>query len=377
MASPALKRCVLGAIILCALWLVSSRGPPRSSLGFAALAPQNFSSSFISEMPSPIVPATPYTAAVVYLLTTLPDRRPKDSIFRSLSLLQKNVPWRYEWPILLFHAGPYDTDVGQAAFLDKLRITAAANNLTAQDTETLLKRIEFIHVGHTLPQGIPADPKEYKPVWLDMWPGYHHMCAFYSYKIFSHPRVKDLTFYFRLDDDSFIREPVCFDPIEYLHAAKKSFAFRAEGTDWQGVTAGMWPFVSNYAVRYPEVEDRLRGNHWPWAPKRFWPNYGQGLGFPGFGGNFEVVRIARFQTPEVKAFFHELQSDQTRFYHIRWSASFLPWGDFDLFFLGHAPVRKATVYVFLNVTEEVHYMGEVEYGHKKKNYPGRGCTPLP
>ncbi|KAJ7754471.1 glycolipid 2-alpha-mannosyltransferase-domain-containing protein [Mycena metata] len=350
-----------------------------SSLGFTPSAPHNAPpSSLLSshdvhppsnvhppselEVQSPAVPATPYTAAVVYVLTTVAKRHPKDSIYRSLALVQKNVPWRYEWPILLFHAGTYDTDAGQTAFRDKLRSTAADQNLTARDTDALLERIDFIHVSHTVPPGIPTDPKVYKPVWIDMWPGYHHMCAFFSYKIFRHPRVKDLTFYFRLDDDSFIQEPVCFDPIEYLHATGKSFAYRAEGEDWQGVTAGMWPFTSNYAQRHPDVEDRLRGNRWPWAPKRNWPDYGKGMGFPGFGGNFEVVRIGRFQTPEVKEFFRELESDQTRFYYSRWS---------------DAPVRRLTVSMFLNMTTDVHYMCEVEYMHKKAKYPGCGCTPLP
>jgi hypothetical protein len=39
--------------------------------------------------------------------------------------------------------------------------------MTAEESDTLLKRIEFIHVQHVLPAGIPPDRKEYKPVWRD------------------------------------------------------------------------------------------------------------------------------------------------------------------------------------------------------------------
>ncbi|KAJ7185540.1 glycolipid 2-alpha-mannosyltransferase-domain-containing protein [Mycena filopes] len=352
-----------------------------SSLGFTSFAPQKASSSpsalvpqvlpvadpssesaLVPQIHAPVAVTTPYTAAVVYLLTTLPLQRPKQSIFRSLSLVQRNFPWRYQWPILLFHAGVYDADEAQEAFLAQLRVSAEQYDVSAEEAEKLLKRIQFVHLQHNVPAGIPPNPKEYKPVWEGMWPGYHHMCAFFSYKIFRHPRIKDLTYYLRLDDDSFIREPVCFDPIEYMHVKNQSFAFRFQDTDWQGVTAGMWPLVSDYAQSHPEVEDRMLANHWPWAPKRFQPDYGKGVGFPGYNGNLELVRLARFQTPEVKEFLDELESNPAGFYHERW---------------GDAPLRKATVYMFLNVTEEVHLMCEIEYAHKQQNYTGCGCTPLP
>ena len=92
------------------------------------------------------------------------------------------------------------------------------------------------------------------------------MCAFFSYKIFSHPRIKDLTYYFRLDDDSHVREPTCFDPFEYMHVHNKSYAFRREDPDLGWVTEGMWPLVSNYAQRHPEVESTLDRNGWKWPP---------------------------------------------------------------------------------------------------------------
>ncbi|KAK6997524.1 glycosyltransferase family 15 protein [Favolaschia claudopus] len=160
------------------------------------------------------------------------------------------------------------------------------------------------------------------------------MCAFFSYKIFSHPRISSLDYYFRLDDDSFIREPTCLDPFEYMHVNNKSLAHRSEGEDWPFVTGGMWQFANKYANDHPDVESRLLGNQWPWLPHRDSPDYGLDAWIPSYGGNFEVVKLSRFQTPEVKAFLDNLASDPTRFYTYRW---------------GDAPLRKMTAYMFLNV----------------------------
>ncbi|KAJ7754469.1 nucleotide-diphospho-sugar transferase [Mycena metata] len=355
----------MGGVMFCALWLISSSGPPMSSLGFTTFAPQksSSSSSLGTQMDLSVAALAPYTAAVVYMLTTLPHSRPKETIFRSLSLLQKSVPWRHHRPVLLFHAGLYDSGDNQMTFLHTLRNYTVEYNLSSEATEALLERIEFVHLQHDVPEGIPHNTKEYKPVWREYWPSYHHMCAFFSYKIFRHPRVRDLTYYLRLGDDSFIQAPTCFDPFEYMHINDKSFAFRVQDMDEGSVTAGMWPFVSDYAYRYPEVEDRLRSNRWSWAPKRLLPGYGTDVGFPGYGGDFEIVRLARFQTPEVTAFLKELASEPKRFYYSRW---------------GDAPLRRATVYMFLNVTEEVHQMCEVEYASEGiTDYPMCECAPLP
>ncbi|KAJ7368732.1 glycosyltransferase family 15 protein [Mycena albidolilacea] len=320
----------------------------------SSLAPPSPGPNFIS--------TPPYSASVVYLLTTLPTDRPKESISRSLLLLQKNIPWRHQWPILLFHAGIYDSVDSQAQFLEGIRGAAAANNATVEDTEKLLKRIEFVHFKHDLPAGIPLEVDGYNPVFGDKWPGYHHMCAFFSYKIFTHPRIRDLTYYFRLDDDSFIREPACFDPLEYMHATNISFSFREQVEDPDYVTEGMWPFVSAYAQTHPDIERRMLANDWPWLPNRQAPDYGREASFPMFGGNFEIVKLSRFQTLEATAFLESLASDPERFYKFRW---------------GDAPLRKATVYMLLDVAQEVHQMCEIAYGHKDYFVgPDCDCTLL-
>jgi mannosyltransferase len=148
------------------------------------------------------------------------------------------------------------------------------------------------------------------------------MCAFFSYKIFSHPRIKDLTYYLRLDDDSHVTKPACLDPFEYMHVHNKSYAFRQEDPDLGWVTEGMWPFVSNYAQRHPDVEGRLEHNDWEWPPNRLWrTDFGVAENFRSYETNFDLVKVPRFRTPEMSAFLEELASDPKRFYWYRWGTS--------------------------------------------------------
>ncbi|KAJ7740866.1 glycolipid 2-alpha-mannosyltransferase-domain-containing protein [Mycena olivaceomarginata] len=333
-----------------------------SRLGFGAsqLSPLD-SSSFASETLSSLVSSgAPYTASVVYLLTTQPLARPKESISRSLLLLQKNVPWRYQWPILLFHAGIYDSVDSQSQFLDDIR----DGRYSEQRNYKLIQRIEFVYFRHDLPVGIPAadDETEYEHVWGG-WPGYHHMCSFFSYKIFKHPRIRDLTYYFRLDDDSFIHKPACFDPVEYMHANNMSFSFREADGDPYYVTEGMWSYVNDYARSHPDVDSRMPQQRLAMGGKPAVDALRYRRILPRVWGNFEIVKLSRFRTPDAMAFLNDLASDPHRFYRFRW---------------GDAPLRKAMVYMFLNVTQETHSMCEIAYTHKEEiAIPNCECIPLP
>ncbi|KAF8194775.1 glycolipid 2-alpha-mannosyltransferase-domain-containing protein [Mycena galopus ATCC 62051] len=304
----------------------------------------------------------PYTAAVVFLASVMPGPRSPDRLLQSIPRLQKNIPWRHQWPILVLHAGVYDTVDSQEDFLHRLGDSAKEQDLTPYAIENLLKRIEFVPTQHELPDGIPTDGVADGPIWDGEWPAYHHMCAFFSYKIFNHPRIRDLTYYLRLDDDSYVREPACFDPFEYMHVNNKSYAFRGDPPDMGWVTEGMWPFVSNYAQRHPDVESTLEHNGFEWPSNRLWPlGFGVGVNFPSFETNFDLVKVPRFRTPEMTDFLHDLASDPKRFYWYRW---------------GDAPVRFAEVYMFLDVAHEIHRMCELPYSHKDKAFEDCECTPL-
>ncbi|KAJ7458324.1 glycosyltransferase family 15 protein [Mycena galericulata] len=309
--------------------------------------------------------APPYTAALVYLLSVMPGPRPADEIFDSLALMQKYIPWRQQWPVLLLHAGGFADAETQAGFLSRTRTGAKTHGLDDAAAETLVQRLEFVETHHELPEGIPAAGAGDDPVWAQEWPAYHHMCAFYSYKIFSHPRIRDLTYYLRLDDDSSVLGPTCLDPFEYMHTSNKSYAFRHFSPDMGWVTEGLHPFVNNYARRHPAVDRQLAKNNWEWPGDRAWPgreeDFGRGANFPSYETNFDLVKVPRFRTPEMLEFFAELASEPKRFYWNRW---------------GDAPLRLAAVHMFLDVATEVHQMCEIPYAHKDYIFEDCDCTPL-
>ncbi|KAJ7470975.1 nucleotide-diphospho-sugar transferase [Mycena latifolia] len=358
------KRYIAGLALLAVAAMLYS----LHSTGYRPLYPQSWTRPAGTRLPGYVNATTAssqYTAAVVYLHSVMPGPRNPDRLLHELPILQKNIPWRQQWPILILHAGAYNTTDSQQDFLTRLEASAISQNLTADSIEKLVQRIEFVPTDHVLPEGIPAEGKADKPMFAGTggWPAYHHMCAFYSYKIFFHPRIKDLTYYLRLDDDSTIREPACFDPFEYMHVNNKSYAFTKVVNDAGWVTEGMWPFVSNYAQRHPDVEHQLISNNWTWPKNRLWPdNFGKGQAFPAYGTNFDLVKLSRFHTPEMTAFLDELSSDPKRFYWHRW---------------GDAPLRMAQVNMFLDVAEEAHMMCEIPYAHKGKPTQQCECVPLP
>ncbi|KAJ7368758.1 hypothetical protein DFH08DRAFT_928814 [Mycena albidolilacea] len=287
-----------------------------STLGFGALQFSPLDSSFASENLSSLVSSgAPYTASMVYVLTTLPTARPKNQSL-ARSYFCKRTFRGVTSGLSYFSIPEYTTRTITSPSSWTVSATAA-NDVTVEDTERLLERIEFIHLRHDLPGDIPLDSKEYKPR------------------------------YFRFDDDSFIHEPACFDPLE--------------GSDTCTPITRMWSLLNEYAHAHPDVESRMLSNHWPWQPKWQSLDYDKDARFPSFGGNFEIVKLARFRTPEMTVFLGSLASDPERFYKFRW---------------GDAPLRKAMVYMFLNVAE-VHQMCEVVYGHKTKTVSGMcKCTPL-
>lgn len=105
-----------------------------------------------------------YTAALVYLV----ERRRMEDIPHSLGEAQRNIPWRRQWPIILFHTGDYDTEDSRNEFFSAIRENEWSQNVYHQ----LRNRIEFVKLNFTLPPGIPEDKSIYKPqVSEDKWPG--------------------------------------------------------------------------------------------------------------------------------------------------------------------------------------------------------------
>lgn len=145
------------------------------------------------------------------------------------------------------------------------------------------------------------------------------MCAFYASTIFSHPRLAEVDYYLRLDTDSYIFRPLCYDPISRFHAHNLTYAYRSRTTDPDWVTHGMWALVDEYARKNPDVDATMRQNGW-WWPAGSDRDHKKMVteAFPTYYNNFEVVKLDAFREPEVKRWLDEVMSDPMRVFKYRW-----------------------------------------------------------
>src|ERR1700722_5300935 len=178
------------------------------------------------------------------------------------------------------------------------------------------------------------------------------MCAFFAKDIFHLPRLRDVTYYLRLDTDSYIFEPLCYDPFERFHQRNLSYAYRRIGTDPDWVTGGMWSLVDSYASTHPEVEQNLERNGWTWPNDRGRNGSMEGNGFPIYYNNFELVRLDAFRRPDVTRWLNHLTSVPERIFKNRWGKPFsqriLIITATTAILKGDAPIRYATVNMFLD-----------------------------
>lgn len=152
----------VGALIIVAALVIL--GMSAYQLDF--IAPTSRLGRVLGLHSTPYAPLEPvdYTAAVVYLV----ERRRMNDIPHSLGEMQRHIPWRRQWPVILFHTGDYDSTEAQQEFFDTIR----ENEWSRDVFEELRKRIEFVKLEFKLPPGMPEDKSVYKPqVSEDKWPG--------------------------------------------------------------------------------------------------------------------------------------------------------------------------------------------------------------
>ncbi|KAF9507659.1 glycosyltransferase family 15 protein [Hydnum rufescens UP504] len=301
----------------------------------------------------------PYTAAIIYLASV---RRSAEMV-RSLTLVAQNLhTGPRQWPIILFHTGDFDHAGPRSELLARLETSLSKVPDTAGSAlqSVFISRIYFSKVHWSLPEGIPDNVTLVDPVQAGSWPGYHHMCAFFAANIFSHPALEGYTYYLRLDTDSFIEAPLCYDPFEVMHVRKRIYGYRAVGPDAPDATLGMWEFVDGYARSHPDIEKRLQMNGWKWPDGRDTLQKGA-RGLLSYYNNFEIVKLEAFRRPDVHRWLNELMRDPKRVYKYRW---------------GDAPIRYATVNMFFNATQDTEFFCGMKYTHQFRLGDECTCVPL-
>lgn len=158
-----------------------------------------------------------------------------------------------------------------------------------------------------------------------------------------HPRLlssnngQGVTYYMRLDSDSYILNPLCSDPFERMHQRNKIYGYRSIGMDPESVTHGMWEYVQQYSASHTftpsvgsdgnnseiasspiQIGTQLTRNSFTFPPPPLSTTQDR---FPGYYNNFEIVRLDAFRRPEVTTWLDDLMSDPLRIFKWRWGTS--------------------------------------------------------
>ncbi|KAF9030148.1 nucleotide-diphospho-sugar transferase [Hymenopellis radicata] len=283
----------------------------------------------------------PFTAVILYLVS----QSRVVEMLDSLASLHANLPG-HPWPVVLFHTGDFDDVEAQQTLVRQV------DEYLGADAESMrfAARLEFVKLEWALPEGIPDNVTQVDPVEAFRWPGYHHMCAFFAVHVFTHPRLQDVTYYMRMDTDSLIEEPLCYDPFELMHRNRKVYGYRSVGGDAFEVTRGLPEYVADYASRHSPVADRLRHNDWDGA---YVDEDGE-MVVPrtlGYFNSFEIVALQAFRRPDVQEFFSRLDERD-------------------------APIRYATVQMFFDDERDTEEFCGMKYYHPQVPTPHCPCVPL-
>ena len=227
----------------------------------------------------------------------------------SLSYLFTNVPL-HAWPIIIFHAGEFREPKVQKEF--KYRVYDYIKGSDRRRAFMFVERFEFIELEFEFPPGIPHEKEALNPLYDWAWPGYNHMIKFYLYDIFKHPRLKDVTYYMRMDTDSYIYSPVCYDPIKRMHEHNLTYAYRVLSMEDKEYIQGLADLIRDYSESHPDVHEMMRVND-------FWLPDGKS-DLPQYYNNFEIVKLEAFRRPDVQEWHDEIMKRPERIYKWRWGA---------------------------------------------------------
>lgn len=147
--------------------------------------------------------------------------------------------------------------------------------------------------------------------------GYFHMIRFFFVDLFETDALKGFKYWMRMDTDSYFKEPVSLDPFQRLDHEEETVYLHNRGMrdcGPRGVVDGLAPFMQWY-VGYHGL---------PSLPKSvvLLPGDRRIACILGYYNNFEIGRIAAFQTPPMQSFRDAVQASAGIYSH-RWGDALL------------------------------------------------------
>lgn len=281
-------------------------------------------------------------AAIAYLAP--PQQMSRNTmLYHSLECLEKNFNRRYHYPVVIFH-----------------------EDLPAREIQKIKQVYSspfiFVHLPHfqELPSNVTKDEVN---DWAfgknggrhaQRYIGYRQMCRFFSYQLFSHPIMLEYDYYWRFDDDSFLLQPVGFDPFQVMADNGYVYGYRSlmredpkkeEGKGLRELFQITRQFAKKHCLstRYfrPFTDWRGRSNG-----KQYYTN-------------FEITNISFWRNHPLFSQYVEVLEKEKGFYKFRW---------------GDSIFRALTCALFLK-PHQIHHFGAISYRHNT-HYSLPGSTDL-
>ena len=207
----------------------------------------------------------------------------------------------------------------------------------------------------------PEMPKNLEPVRgihsSSLYPGYHQMCAFWFRKIFLQPRMQNVSYYWRLDTDSFIISDITYDVFKFLLKNKITYAFRIHSFE-DCCSHNLIYFLQTYILQNNLSVGVEKDSKWLlYQSPHTARSYNQGIA-PGkllqtYYNNFEFVHMPSFRDdPLVWNFTNTIWHDpilhEFGIYKYRW---------------GDSTLRFYAVHMFPQLWNHIHHFCDIDYFH--------------
>ncbi|XP_013386701.1 glycolipid 2-alpha-mannosyltransferase-like [Lingula anatina] len=172
------------------------------------------------------------------------------------------------------------------------------------------------------------------------FPGYNHMSRFHARLVAQQPILANITWYFRLDDDSLLQDYITYDIFRFMQDNHYTYGYNLVFFDNPLCLTYLKENITHY-LKVNSIE-----------PKEYsdWPDGGI------FYNNFEVSRFDFWRRPDVVRFLKFID-ESGGIYHYRW---------------GDAPIKSAAVLIFLP-RQQLYHFRKIKYYHGPW-YPGFGET---
>lgn len=264
-------------------------------------------------------------AAIVYLI----KGEPSDHLKESIESLDRYFNKRFDYPVYIFHEECEQQELIRSWSSSKIEFIQLPGYLNLPDYRGLSARqVERWSEG-----------KDGGRRCFGL--GYRQMCRFFLYGLFTHPKMANIDYYWRFDDDSYLTEELTYDPFALMESTGAIYGYRAVDAENVRECLGLdllWNEVKSFAKK-----ERLSRRYL----NRLVSNWkGKYKGF-NYYNNFEINKVSFWRNHQMyHKFFHTL--DETLgFYKYRW---------------GDANVRAMSVGLFLKPSQVYHFKN-IGYRH--------------